>query len=58
MNENVHLTDELVVLDKTKVKDNNLIMNNTYFLDDKYKRPKTHNQKIAEFVYQMTVFRE
>jgi hypothetical protein len=45
MNENEKLTDELVVLDKNKVKDNNLIMNNTYFLDDKYKRPKTLFQK-------------
>ena len=41
MNENKHLTDELVVLDKMKVNLNNLIMNKTYFLDDQFKVSKT-----------------
>ena len=40
MNENEHLTNELVCLDKMKVNDNNLIMNLTYFLDDKFKVEK------------------
>ena len=36
MIENEHLTDEYLCLDKTKISLNNLIMNHTYFLDDKY----------------------
>ena len=37
MIENPYLTDELICLDKMKIGLNNLLMNNTYFLDDKYK---------------------
>jgi hypothetical protein len=58
MIENKHLTNEFVVLDKIKVQINNLMMNNTYFLDDKYKVEKSKEQQLEEFVYQTKMAKE
>jgi hypothetical protein len=58
MIENEHLTEEFICLDKMKVGLNNLLMNNTYFLDDKYKVGKSKEQQYEEFVYQMKMAKD
>jgi hypothetical protein len=52
---NQHLTDELVSLDKCKIRDNNLIMDYMYFLQPikNRKKEKTKKEILKEFVYKM-----
>jgi len=52
---NQHLTDELVSLDKCKIRDNNLMMDYMYFLQPIRARSKEKTKKeiLKEFVYKM-----